>query len=476
MRSFNQFVLFLSSFIFFYSQASYSGDFQWSGLYRVEGIQLNHSNLVSSGPEKSYGLHHLILMPKIEAADGLTIRSRFDIFNSTAYPNSQVGAFFGSGVGTSSPPGSSANNSNSLAQTQQSEDLKITQLYMTLVQEYGALLVGRVPLQFGLGMVHNAGNGVFDHWYDTRDLVGYKFIFGNLYLLPMYGKVNEGNLTDNDDVNDLLIQLGYSNPESGLEMGFFYQSRKANDSGVDTPDATKSSIIGGAGSVDSGRLSTQTYNFFAAKEKDTYRWAFEFAMQGGDLGVVTSSSQSVTLKGYGLAFEYEYRPLASKYKFGFKTGVATGDDPSTDNIFEGFQMDKNYQVAMLLFHHFVGQNDFLRTQPLRGSTTSANDVDVEAVSNAYYLSPYVNYKWNDRWNLKSSLTLGQLYVEPISGVNMSKNLGYEWDISFEFAPNKNFTWVNGLGVLFPGSAFQGGSLGYGNSTSYGLMTKAAIRF
>src|SRR3989344_5765070 len=74
-------------------------DIEWSGVYRFEGNHLKNSELGDRGKELGYGLHHLVLRPKIVAGDGLTIQGQFNIFNdATNYPNSQMGQVWGSGV------------------------------------------------------------------------------------------------------------------------------------------------------------------------------------------------------------------------------------------------------------------------------------------------------------------------------------------------------------------------------------------
>ncbi len=210
-----------------------AGDLEWSGVYRFEGNFLKNSELDGDGKELTYGLHHLVLRPKIVAGDGLTIYGQFDLLNSTAEPNTQMGQVWGSGVGGTPP--TSASNSNTLGQTQKSETLEVTQLYLTFTQEYGSLLVGRAPLHFGLGMTHNAGRGLFDHYFDTRDLVGYKFVVGNLFFMPMIGKPSEKNINNSDDVNDYMFHFQYENPETDLEMGVYYWMRKASNQGSDAP-------------------------------------------------------------------------------------------------------------------------------------------------------------------------------------------------------------------------------------------------
>ena len=176
-----------------FSTQALASNVNWSGLYRIEGYSIKNSEFNSTGRQKDYGLSHLILEPNVVAADGIVIEGRFHIFNNSTYPNSQVGQVFGNGVGGTSASNTSFPGSSSTAQNQKEETLMVSSLYLSLIQEYGQLLVGRVPIHFGLGMYHNAGMGLFDHWYDNRDMVGYKIVMGNLYFMPAMGKGERGD-------------------------------------------------------------------------------------------------------------------------------------------------------------------------------------------------------------------------------------------------------------------------------------------
>jgi len=454
--------LFLSSSVY--------ASIEWSGLYRFEGNHIKNSELGSRGKELSYGMHHLVLRPKIVAGDGIAIHSRFDIFNHDFYKNSQMGQVWGSGV----------DGSTTLSQTQNAEGVEVTHLYMTLNHEFGQLLLGRAPLHFGLGITHNAGNGLFDHWYDTRDLVGYKFIVGNLYFLPMIAKVNEKSFNGSDDLNDYMIQVQYENPETDIEMGVFYQMRKGGDQASDAPNATSpAGGLGGTGSTSTGRIDARTVNVFALRDTEAFRLGLEASFQSGETGVITAGGEKVSWDGFAVATEFEYRPLESKWKYGLRAGMASGDDPTTDGKFEGYIFDRNYDVGFLMFNHPLGQADFLRTGIVTGYVRDAqgfiNTADVEAISNVLYIAPTIKYALSDRWSLGNTLVTGYLGTNPLAGRNVSKDLGYEWDISLNFAPRKGVMWVNQLGLLFPGSAWEGDGQ-FDSSFSYGFTTKAAISF
>src|SRR5690242_19637085 len=79
-----------------------ASDINWSGKYRAEGVFIKNPSLdKNQNYEQSYLLHHLILEPKIIAADGLNIKGRFDILNN-ALGNNQIGQLFGNYTGNSS--------------------------------------------------------------------------------------------------------------------------------------------------------------------------------------------------------------------------------------------------------------------------------------------------------------------------------------------------------------------------------------
>lgn len=461
-------------------------DLDWSGLYRIEGVSIKNSEL-NGGREKAYALHHLILKPKIVAADGLTIHSRFDIFNynnanDPIYNNSQIGQVFGHGIGSSvtAPTQPTSSNSNTFSNRQASETLEVTQLYLTWDQEFGSLIVGRAPVQFGLGMTYSAGNGLFDHWYDTRDLIGYKIVMGNLFLLPMYAKINEGALSRGvDDMSEYLIQAQYDNPETDISMGVMYQVRTSSPAASDAPLNGTDPLIGGVGAtVGNEPVSMSWVNLFVLKDTDRYRAGLEASFQSGKTGVRTQALDKVSLDGFGIATEFEYRPDQSRWKYGIKAGIATGDDPSTDNKYEGYLFNRNYDVAFLLFNHPLGQADFSRSYLIGGNPRNGivETADTNTITNVTYASLYADYKWTDRLTVISSLTTGWFGEKAATTIGtFSKDAGYETDFTLRFSPKAGVVWDNQIGLLFPGSAFKGGGL-YSAGFAYGFGTRAAISF
>lgn len=462
--------------VFCVSSLAKAGDIEWSGTYRIEGVKLENAEMNDVERNKQYILHHLVLNPKITAYDGLTIYGRFDIMNSAAYPQSQVGQFFGSGLSG----GDTSDNNAVLSDRQSADMIAVNHLYLTYVQEFGMLTVGRAPLQFGLGMSYNAGNGAFDHWFDNRDLVSFKVSMGNLSFMPMMAKVVESDIGYEDDINDYMFQVMYENPDTELKLGAVYRLRKSTRAGNTAPG---SPVFGGATPpVYSDGYDGQFINlFFQRWVGESFKIGLEAATQKGDAGV-TSAAGPVTMDGFGVALEMDWIPKTSSFHAGLKAGVASGDDPNTVNVYEGFTFDRNYDVAFLLFNHPLGQYDIFRNAANRNTVyTGPNQfpsslIDVEAISNVIYIAPHFKYKWTDTLDSQLGITYAQLSGDPLTGIEVDKSVGFEVDMTLNYKPFDNVQWLNRVGIFSPGAAFQGGTNNFETKTMYGLETKAAITF
>ncbi len=456
--------------------AATAGDFEWSGLYRFEANHIENSELNSDTDAfKDYGLHHLILKPKIVAADGLTIYGRFDILNNTELTNSVHGQIFGGTTNRNST--TDIEQTDAGANNMGADSFLATQLYATLHHEFGALTVGRAPVHFGLGVNLNSGDGDFDHYMDTRDLISYEIAMGNYSFVSTYGKLVEAIVNKNDDdVNEYLFQLNYDNPDVDLKMGLAYQMRRSSKGSNDIP--TGAGKIGGATPTYTDGFEFNNISLYFERTRETLRWALESAFIDGNAGVTDADSKSVSLKSYTLAFEFDYMPQGSDFEYGFNFGLVSGDDPDSTDTYEGAALDPNYDIAFLLFNHPLGSADIINSS-LYGGGASANNtaLDFERVTNTTYFAPYFNYQWKQNWKVKTSLVLAQLNQVYQLGAQMEKDLGSELDVALIYKPNDNLTWENTAGFLFPGSAFKGTtSDNFNTDSALGLMSRIAIRF
>lgn len=463
----------------------------WTGNYRIEYTEVDRTSLDDPKLRKSYLLNHLSLSPKIIAADGVNIFAKFEVLPNDLYPDSQAGQPFGRGPTKAAGTGGSSTRDDSAVagDKQGSTTLRVNQLYLNLNQEYGSLVAGRAPLDFGLGMTHSAGNGPFDHWYSTRDMIGYKVIIGNFSLMPMIAKVSDQTVAQGEEVQDIIIDAMYNNPETESAIGVMHQTRSSSNTSNDAPAAN----LGGTTpattptGLPTGAWKTQNVNIYFARGFEDVKFKLEAGFASGSTGVFRPNNEEVSLNGYGIALEADFPRPESKLHYTLRAGVASGDNPSTTN-YEGFQFHRNYDVALLMFNHPLGKYDLLRSaaqrSPARCGTAPcapfATDeaLDDEAISNAIYVSPKVVYNINEKWDWVNTFTWAQLQTNPLSdqNIDVAKDLGFEWDTGAVYRPYEKVMWVNELGLLFPGSAWAGGSNDFGKGFTYGFTSKAVISF
>lgn len=443
----------------------------WSGGYRIEFHDINSTSLDMNNPSpKSYGLQYLFLDSKIVASDGINIVARFNVMgNQTAgYENSQLGAVIGGG-GLGNDPRISSQN-------QKSANVTVSHLYMNANTEYGSLVAGRAPFEFGMGITHNAGTGPFDHWYDNRDMVGYKFYVDNISFMPILAKVSQKDYGRGVTASDEIFVFEYKNKDNGAEAGVVQQTRKSSFESNDALSAPSPIVVTGAAL--SSAWSTKTVNLYLGREWESFKFKMEASFLTGSTGL-TIAGEALNVNAYAVAVDLLFpKKEGNKWEFGSKLGIASGDNPKTAGVYEGYQFDQNYDVAMLMFNHRLGQADFLTTKLIHtnAALTTGNSADDEAIGNAIYLAPTAKYQWSDKFDIKTSLIYAQLVTNPTLSLDTTKDLGTELDIELIYKPRERVIWSNSIGILLPGGAWKDGASNFENKTTYGFSTKAAITF
>ncbi len=447
----------------------------WTGLYRFEWFELDKPTISNPKGRKAYGLNYLSLKSKVIASDGVTIVGRFNILTSedSAYANSQLGQMWGS----SSPMNSRSVHENSAYSSSMGGGLiKTSELYLNVERENNGIVLGRAPFEFGLGMNFHAGRGEFDHWSTTRDLVAYKIISGNISIMPMIAKVYQKSPAQGNTVTEEVLRIDYNNKDSKSVLAGQLVRRKA----------VKEALTGSTGGLlpvlphatqANNSMSVQDVNIYFERGWGNFTFKLEAGFLSGDTGLSSAANESILFSAYGLATEFQFPNLSSNMYLNVKTGLASGDDRSTKD-FEGYAFNKNYDVAMLLFNHRLGKADLFGTDYLKETSTHDvhNSFDDESVSNTFYLSPSLGYRWSEKIDLVNTLTYAQVLINSTNVVDIKKELGLEWDIELVYKPTPNIKWVNQLGLLSPGSAFEANNADFERGLNYGIGSRAAISF
>ncbi len=459
----------------------------WSGTYRFEYFDFTETSLdddplAGNSGSKSYGLHFLTLRPRILASDGISIYSRFDLLTNQDpyYANSQIGQLWG-GSGYGGAAGTNAGVNNTTRNNQVNTDLTVRELFLKVEEENGALIIGRAPYHFGLGISHNAGTGLFDHWYDTKDMLAYKFYVGNVSFTPMLARSYDQSPQNGQMNQEQMLEIMYNNKDAGATLGILFERRNADSGIVDDPVQTawRNELCGtSTACLATGAMKDERTSFLLGRQWETFGFQLEGNFQKTKTGVSLSGAP-VEIDAYGLAAEFKYKKPDSKWGYDLKVGAASGDSPGSTK-YGNYQFDRNYDVAMLLFNQRVGQRDFLKTNLIKDSNLkNATSFDDEAISNASYLSVKLNHDWKERWKFGYTLTYAQLMAKFNSPSDMKKDLGIELDAELVYFPREKVQWVNQIGVLMPGEAFKNGTGAGGNfgtATAFGFASKAAISF
>lgn len=456
------------------SQTAAAISIDWTGGYRVEYTGVNGTSLADPKLGKNYALNYLFLQPRIIGSDGINIVSRFDVMGSQipAYRNSQLGSIIGQGLNDGS---GGANGSNATSQNQNASTINVSQLYLNVNHEYGSLLVGRAPIEFGIGITHNAGKGQFDHWMDTKEVISYRFVVDNLSIAPMLARVSQDDFGGGVGTDQIYI-LEYNNKEAGSRAGLFHQTRSAgpayNDYGAaELPSGVTSATTG---------LKTQTVNIFLERKWSAFEFKIEASFLTGNTGVRSATTAEIKVDSYAVVMEGLFPSGESSWEYSGKLGVVSGDNPDTTATYEGYILDRNYDLGFLLFNHRLGSADIIGSSPIHANDgvnglSPQDSADDEAVTNAMFFAPTVKYAYDDQIDLKGTIVYAQL-MNAKKFVDMKKDLGLELDVELVYKPRERVTWSTGLGVLFPGAAWEGGTKSFDSKTTYGLTTRAAITF
>ena len=457
-------------------QAALGVTLDWSGNYRLEYVDIDKAEM-TSGSHKGYLLNNLVLMPHIIPNDGYEVISKIHLTENSdpRYINSQMGMPWGNSFNNGPGTSTYIDDSNGLAQNRPKTDLKISQLYLKVDQEWGSLVIGRAPVNFGLGITHNAGTDPFAHWYDTRDIIAYKIHIGNLFIMPSISKQYANDYELGNEITNQTIHFEYKNQDTGNWLGLFYETSKGN---INTNDIPVSAL---GGTSTGGNINLTSYNIILGKDFTDFNFRIEGGFKSGTTGVF-NNQKNIAINGYAVVTEFNFLSSESKNQWNIKAGSVSGDNPDTIN-FEGYLLDRNYDVAYLLFNHSLGQNaDIFKTKigHSPSSTSNRNRLDDEYISNVLFIAPRWIRQLADRWNMRNTIAIARLNnTRTLVGStieDINNYVGFEWDLGFSYKVTDNMEWKFDSGLFLPGQAFKMGSADLKTSSVFGFGTSAAITF
>lgn len=347
------------------------------------------------------------------------------------------------------------------------------------LSDFGTLQIGRAPLHYGLGLVWNNGDGLWDRYQSTGDVVRLVAKFGSITLVPSFVSYSTGNtiggacsvaaggacntLAGSGAATDYSLQLKYENADEEFEMGLNFIKR----------------IIGGAQDATYGLLNPltaaaplnganyNTWDLFGRRKLG--KWSL-----AGEVPITSGSVAGMNYGTVAFAGEAGYRPNDT-WDFQLKAGMAPGQgnqSGATTDQYNAFFFNQNYHVAMIMFNYQLA--NFAAAQTQNSMNTGADKL------RSPYDNPIVNAKYlalgstlfADKWRFSMNWAMAKADKVALSGQyfynhntrkvdvanaaakDQSDSLGWELDlgIGFQWDDSMLFQWDTGL--YMPGDFYR----------------------
>ena len=336
------------------------------------------------------------------------------------------------------------------------QNLEVRRAYAELDAGFARIRFGRMPVEWGSGMVYNAGNDPLSEYGDTADRVQVIAPAGPVYVIGAFETSAENFVNVNDDLKTVTGGVAYLGERVGLGTYNTYRWQRFGDD---------------------SNFSLFTGDLWAKAEMGNalIEWEFAFQLGGGDL---SESVNDVRITGMGSQLTAMLG--SDTFRFGFTSGMATGDADPYDNEYHSFSFDPDFNVALMMFEEpmpvLMHENSHLANNG--GREMGAVRLG-DGVSNALYLKPTVQY--NLREDLQIELAWIAARAAKLSEAEMdNKGYGSEVDLTLEYTPFEHFELQSTTGMFFPGkrfSSFEHEELGGGfSSAAIGSRLVGTISF
>lgn len=337
--------------------------------------------------------------------------------------------------------------------------------YAEVATDFGTLSVGRVPLNWGLGVVWNTTVDGFDRMPSTADGFRLESKLGAFKFTPAvykyragsnFGGANAaGSLNTKagfSSASDYSLALTYTNDDEQMDLGVLFVRRIAGmEAKITSPF-----------SVDTASTTGYTFNIwdiYFKKKTGIFTASAEIPLVTGLVG-----NNSYTTVAGALKVDAQ---LDDAWKIKFNGGLANGQDNSASAAaaatakYTAFYFHPDYRPALLMFNY-----------NLRNLSDGSSSPFNNPVTNAQFLAlgfDYANAKWNHGVNaiyanaLKSADGVaGGVYFNSWDGIYKSstaaaaqdKGLGFEMDYSIGYQWDDAVKVGAVAGLFFPGKFFE----------------------
>jgi uncharacterized protein (TIGR04551 family) len=436
----------------------------------------------------------LRLNPEIHVSDNLRIMTQIDILDNVVMGSTPSGyanapssngyavvqrngytplSFFDN---TAEPPSAGVNGFK--------DSIRVKRAWAEYSTPVGQLRFGRMPDHFGLGMIHNAGDG-YDHDYQSTidrlqfitDIRPLDLMIGGSWDFPSEGKTSESlqylggqpyDLAQKDDVkqysllvmrrkNPQLERMALTRGDMVLNLGTYitYRSQELASDGTDTGGLCSTTVNSAMGCTDNASNTYVRRHAFAwtpdvwvqllykrfrfEAEAATIQGKIDNTNTSGDSNYLTApGGHGWRLNAWGIATQLQQKLLEDRLDLSFGFGWASGDSsvdkgatPSSENGSLGLTPGNNGLQGQ------NGNNTFstFRFHPSYQMDLILHRNLLTRVQGTYYFRPSVAYD----------------FVRKANGQRLGGNVAGIWTRASEFvqAPGHE----RDLGIELDGSVY-----------------------
>jgi uncharacterized protein (TIGR04551 family) len=453
----------------------------------------------------------LRLEPTINLDEGTSVHIQADLLDnlllgSTPDGVNLSGVYPSAGINATTPPITAFGNGTQASAIQGVNTnvpaVQIKRAWGEVALPIGQLKFGRMPNQWGMGILYNAGgydpiNGTYNYdadYGDTVDRASFSLLIPGTNLRAMVGvdwdatslvssqtaanKGNEGHPFDLDDSSDINGYVGaitridspqdfkdtMARGELALNYGLYFeyksQSWDYTLSDFTLGGATETGIVPGDTTTTTTTPTHYVPRNFKQYSPDLWLKAgynhfmleAEFAAQLGEIDALTDTlstqTTSADIRKYGGAARLSWTALEDKFKASAEGGFATGDsvlDPNKPGILNLAYANIASELSDGKYTRFSFNKDYQVDMILWRRL-------VGAVSNAAYIKPSIQYDITHGISVRGS-NITSFALRPVATPGHSSFYGTEFDTELFWQSGGLYIGIS-YGVLFPFGALN----------------------
>lgn len=421
----------------------------WEGYYRGRGyvfdsLSLSDSNAYAEGTS-NYFDHRLLLRPSWLISEHAAIKAQIDLFKALDW---------GDTADTYVDPvtGETIALANADGVTTDGAGMQAIRAWGEVNTKFGRFSMGRMPMEWGSGILWNAGNGTDAEFGDSADRIQFATRVGKIFGMAAYDMQYEGFLNAPDDMEAVSLAIGYRSETMGAGLLNHLRMQPDNDY------LSYTGSLWGFAELGPVRAELEGVGVFGKGNLDT--------------GV-----NDANIMAFGVMANGAYK--IDKLEIGAEFGVATGDDDPTDREIHTFSFDRDHNVGLFLFEETMPTLAPTVSNDTNGGRTTDAALTGDGISNAIYFKPVLKYRFLPEFQAEGSWLVAGQAVDAENGTSHG-GYGNEFDLSLRWDPHPHVWAKATFGVFLPGeyySSYEDEEYGKGfDKTSIGGQLQGVVEF